>query len=866
MSKFARNMSILIVVIMLGVALASCGKPTPVATEPVVEPTTPPVVEPTAEPVATEPVVTEVVFEEQPFGENLPTEPTIDTPLVVAYQDFSQKFSPFFADTAYDVDVAGMTQIGIMTTDRVGAIVFNAIEGETHAYNGVDYLYKGPADISVKYDEASDTTKYTARLRVGMKFSDGEPVTADDVIFTYYTFLDPSYVGSTSLASYPIVGLKDYQTQTTSEVYDKYFQFAEDIYAAGKDHVHADTDAWTQEQQDDLWARLDAGVKAEVQGIYDYVVANYGNNDFSAQYFNGAVWDEMTDGAKMAFAMRMWGFGGLSCTTEVAAGTDPVKVADCKDPVVFKTAATETVFDLVETFPTLEDYIAEVMAAYGNDIKAAFPYESANAVDVFKDAQGAFIGEWGPKDESMGTEGVPNIAGIKKIDDYTVEVTTNGYEAPAVYSILGLNITPLHYYGDRAKYDYENNMFGFDYGDLSKQQSLTATPMGAGAYKFVKYDNRVVYFEANPYFYRGCPKIREIQFRETQSNEVVTAIQTGTADAGEMSYNKTRYEEVMTYNGNGEMTGPVITSSLVDNLGYGYIGINASTVKVGEDPASDASKDLRKAIATILAVYRDVAIDSYYGAAAAVINYPISNTSWAAPQPTDEGYKIAFSTDVNGNPIYTAEMTQEEKYVAAEQAALAYLEAAGFTVAGGKVTAAPEGAKTSYELIVPGGGTGDHPAFAIITGARDSLANIGMELKINDPADANILWDALDSGQQELWTAAWGSTIDPDMYQVYYSTNIVGVEGSSESNHYHIQDPELDQLIMDARKSDDQNFRKAIYKEALEKIIDWAVEIPTYQRKNVIIFSTERINIESLTPDITTFWGWLNDIELVEMN
>jgi peptide/nickel transport system substrate-binding protein len=221
---------------------------------------------------------------------------------------------------------------------------------------------------------------------------------------------------------------------------------------------------------------------------------------------------------------------------------------------------------------------------------------------------------------------------------------------------------------------------------------------------------------------------------------------------------------------------------------------------------------------------------------------------------------------VNGEPIYTAEMTQEEKYVAAEQAALGFFEAAGFTVEDGKVTAAPEGAKLSYELIVPGDGIGDHPAFAIITGARDSLAKIGMELVINDPADANILWQSLDSGQQELWTAAWGSSIDPDMYQIYHSSNIVGLEGSTEDNHYHITDEELDQLIIDARKSDDQNFRKAVYKEALEKIIEWAVEIPTYQRKNVVIFSTERINIDTLTPDITTFWGWMNDLELVEMN
>ena len=66
-----------------------------------------------------------------------------------------------------------------------------------------------------------------------------------------------------------------------------------------------------------------------------------------------------------------------------------------------------------------------------------------------------------------------------------------------------------------------------------------------------------------------------------------------------MSYNATRYEEVMTYNGNGEMTGPVITSSLVDNLGYGYIGINASTVNINDEWGSEASKNLCKAFATV---------------------------------------------------------------------------------------------------------------------------------------------------------------------------------------------------------------------------------------------------------------------------
>ena len=177
---------------------------------------------------------------------------------------------------------------------------------------------------------------------------------------------------------------------------------------------------------------------------------------------------------------------------------------------------------------------------------------------------------------------------------------------------------------------------------------------------------------------------------------------------------------------------------------------------------------------------------------------------------------------------------------------------------------APEGGKTEFEVIIPADGQGDHPSYMVLTMARDALEKIGITLIINDPADSNVLWDALDSGQQELWCAAWGSTIDPDMYQVYHGDNIVGKNGT-DSNHYHINDEELNELIMEARTSDDQSFRKATYKQCLDIICDWAVEIPAYQRQNCIIFSTERINIDTLTPDITTFWGWMNDLEQVEM-
>ncbi|MHC1786318.1 MAG: ABC transporter substrate-binding protein [Christensenellales bacterium] len=772
---------------------------------------------------------------------------TSETPLVVAYSPFSQKFSPFFGDTAYDMDVAGMTQISLMTTDRMGGIVYNAIEGETIPYNGKDYVYTGAADLKVAFDKEANVTTYTAKLREGMKFSDGEPVTADDVIFTYYVFLDPSYVGSTTLNSYPIIGLNDYRTQTTSAVYEKYATLADGIQAAGVDHVWAEGDGWTKEQQDDYWAALKANWVADVQSIIDTVFANYVS---MAPDVTGYTAEEIAakEELKTVLGMAVWGFG------------------EVKDKVL--TTKSGKTFDLnLEVFPTLDDYYTETYLAYAGDAAAYAGTESPNGTDVVGVTKEGFIGAWGPKDDSMGGTGIPNISGIKKLDQYTVEVKTEGYAAPAVYSILGLQVAPLHYYGDKALYDYDNNQFGHPFGDLSIASGKSANPLGAGAYKFVKYDNRIVYFEANENYYKGAPKTKYIQFKETASAEVPTGVSSGVVDAGEMNGTKANFETIASLNTNKEITGDVVTTSKVDNLGYGYIGLNADTVNVGGEPASDASKNLRKAFATVLAAYRAVAYDSYYGEAASVINYPISNTSWAAPQPTDPDYKVAFSVDVDGNDIYTSDMTAEQRYEAALEAAKGFFIAAGYTFddASGKFTAAPEGAKLAYEVIIPGDGTGNHPSFAVLTGTKGLLEQVGITLTINDPADSNILWNALDGGTQEMWTAAWGATIDPDMYQIYNSKNIVGL-GGSDSNHYHIADEQLDKLIDDARQSDDQAYRKAVYKEALDLIVDWAVEVPAYQRQNCIIFSSQRIKMDTVTPDITTFWGWMNDIELIEMN
>ena len=216
------------------------------------------------------------------------------------------------------------------------------------------------------------------------------------------------------------------------------------------------------------------------------------------------------------------------------------------------------------------------------------------------------------------------------------------FDATSIYK-FALSVSPMHYYGDKAKYDYDKNMFGFTKGDLSSVRAKTTTPMGAGPYKFVSFENGIVLFERNENYYKGIPKIKYIKFQEvTNEADKVAGIASGTIDISNPSVNDEILQSIKDANPNKELTGDVITYNAVDNLGYGYIGINANNVKVGQDPASDASKALRKAFATLFAVYRDTVIASYYGERAQVIQYPISNTSWAAPRPSDSDYAIAY--------------------------------------------------------------------------------------------------------------------------------------------------------------------------------------------------------------------------------
>lgn len=710
--------------------------------------------------------------------------------LVAASNHFEGKFSPFFAASAEDQHIVDMTQIVLLSTDRVGAIVENGIEGETRSYNGTDYLYTGTSDVVVT-ENADGTVYYDFTLRDDLVFSDGTPVDIDDVIFSMYVLSDPTYDGSITLYSQPILGMDAYRSgmATLSTL----------LAAAGRDNT--DFSKWTEEQQTAFWAAIDEGGTAFAQEIVDYCVAAGLNEE-----------------GDVAASAANWGFDGLAAD---ATATDFFMAIGENYGWNFSAMEAETAGS------ALADLIPEDVYNY-----STVGVETGSSADY--------------------------IEGIQRTGDYTMRVVATEIAANMIYQ-FNMPIAPLHYYGDESLYDYDNHSFGFNKGDLSAVRSKTTQPLGAGAYTFKDYSNGTVYLEANPTYFKGEPKVKNLNFLETLEDDKVVGIEAGTIDIGDPSYSSEVRNQITEYNGGDDtFDGSVVTIKLYDFLGYGYIALSAENIKVGDDPASDASKDLRKAIATVISAYRNEGIDSYYGDTASVINYPISSTSWAAPQVTDDGYQVAYSVDVDGNPIYTDGMDAQARYDAALQAALGYFEAAGYTVTDGKLTAAPEGAKLGYQVNIGANGQGDHPSFLLLKNAADALASIGFTLTVNDITTASELYQTYQSGVAEMWAAAWSATPDPDMYQLYHS--------KGATNYYKINDADLDDLIVAARQSTDQTYRKGLYTAAMEIILDWGVEIPIYQRSECYIFSTERVNISTLTPDMTPYWTWMDEVETIEMN
>ncbi|MGG3624423.1 ABC transporter substrate-binding protein [Bacillus gobiensis] len=120
-------------------------------------------------------------------------------------------FNPIFYSSSYENNILQFTHDGLITQN-----------------DKLEFL----PSLAKDWDLSEDQTSVTFTLNEGVKWQDGEPFTANDVVFTYKTISDPDYVAAGGIRTDYVVRLKGYQDYSTGKT-DKF----EGVVADGDNKV-----------------------------------------------------------------------------------------------------------------------------------------------------------------------------------------------------------------------------------------------------------------------------------------------------------------------------------------------------------------------------------------------------------------------------------------------------------------------------------------------------------------------------------------------------------------------------------------------------------------------------------------------------
>lgn len=800
---------------------------------------------------------------------------------VIMTEQLDGLFNPFFYTSAPDGTIVAMTQIGMLSSKYV--------DGEVQVAYGED-----EAVVVKDYDivENGDTTTYTFVVKNGIKFSDGQPLTMEDILFNYYVYLDPVYTGSNTLYSTDIVGLAEYRTQTVGSASDDSDNL---IASQASSRASARLNELINLFNSEIKASStkEVGYEAMKNAIAGYSVSNgyktaISNNpdevtnknlledyEYALKLFKEELETDYT-GAQESYIDEPYSSyeefkNEVFCFmyTEGYVEVEYAEGADGKKDHTKIEKLTPAYPSNITTKEAAIEYIYNDKIARELNIILQYWATAATLNTEFTAKAKEVILHENVSDD--GTLAVKNISGIVSLghtdkagstitvngnsykvasahnadgtvtnaDEYDVlQITINGIDPKAIWN-FAITVAPQHYYGEGSKVgvDIANSKFGVEFAsfdfmtDIIQSTRNIKLPMGAGSYKATNtansdapsesefYTNNVVYFKANEHFNTvGAgienAKIEKIRYQVVSSANAIAALEEGNVHYISPSLTTDNYEKLEALSSKGMIT---LTE---DQLGYGYIGINAAKVN---------DINLRKAI--MCAMNTSLALDYYRAGTAEQIFWPMSKVSWAYPKGSD-------ATD-NGHDYPPLGTWSED---IAKKNIEKYMQEAG-------VSAGDSDLKVKFTIA--GSSLQDHPTYKVFRDAAALLNSLGWDVEV--VCDTQAL-TKINTGSLEVWAAAWSSALDPDMYQVYHKDstatstlawgyNYLKTSGTAEETQ--ILD-ELSDLIDKARETNDQSVRANLYKDAMSRILDLAIELPVYQRSVLYAYNSNVISSSSL--------------------
>lgn len=789
-------------------------------------------------------------------------------PLTFSISALDGTFNPFFTTSATDSEIAHFTQISMLNTTNDGQVAC----GEDEPTVVLDYNITSYNESGEVADSDPAYTTYKFVIKNGIKFSDGVDLTIDDVLFNLYVYLDPMYSGSSTIYSIDIRGLKAYR-YNDSKIEDGTTSDMESSFIADAMQRYSNLLTWSRKEMEETEQILKdveackAQFKKDLQtdwttyeGQIESSYKEYSfTEDWESFYLNegliGIVYGLNDKGNSVAKKDENGKYitdlnENPDYATEINAyASDEARISEYM-------AEYSVGRDLAISYIKKDFAIDKVYNTYAGDktiqgngiqtILVGMTTGSTMIDEWTKEAQSAYYKnvDNNVKDISgINTEKVTSFNGVNKVDLKGVEhdvlsITINGIDPKAIWS-FGYAVAPMHYYSDAATLaDKDKYPFGVRARDkeffdtVLNSYAKNALPVGAGAYRASNengnassnpaevvakdfWKGKKVYFQRNDYFYtvgEGIEnaKIKRIIYEEVSENNILNRLLAGEIDYGTPSATPD--------NKKAAQAESFLSVIQYKTNGYGYVGINPKFVK---------DIEVRRAI--MMALDTSSVIGQYYGGTMAEVIYrPMTKLSWAYPEDCTPYYQY----DPTGLKI-------EE-----------LVEEAGYTKgADGIYQKGNEKLKFKFTIA---GDTTDHPSYQMFEKARQLLNEHGFEITVG--TDVSAL-KKLSTGGLAVWAAAWTSTIDPDMYQIYHkdtqTTNRKNWNYDEILNTTNYPEEqrivyELSDLIDEGRQTENQQTRAGIYEQALEKIMELAVEFPCYQRMDLAVFNSDVIDAKTM--------------------
>lgn len=785
------------------------------------------------------------------------------TRLVLSSQELDGVFNPFYSSAAPDSNIVGMTQLGMISSDKEGKPSYGADE----ACVVLDY------DTKESVEGGQKRTTYRFVLKNDIKFSNGSPLTMKDVLFNLYVYLDPMYYGSATVYSTDIVGLKEFRTQQHSE--SEQDQFNEQFAALADDRMQRLADAFIFVKEkypaesltdDKMKTELAAFAKDAAAAVpaYETVPADY---ELAKTKFNEQLEKTYNYSVGTARDIKFVGANG-----EVSLTTDTEAFFYNMGFIVWDEKEKEFTYTFGEACKdwSRKRAIEALYSTYvPNDMQSVIysgdTYYELSTYFANLEKQKYF--------EGLGDEKITNISGITfanrtagttvngveyavptynddgsvKTGNEVLQIVINDVDPKAIWN-FAFSVAPMYYYSNAeeiAKFDYENH-FGVRYGDVTfmdeviKDPTKIGVPVGAGPYKATTQtgdsanvdatsfkSHNVVYFERNDHFLFDV-KIKYVNYQVVSTNLQLESLYSGGVHFVEPSCKQDIINDLGKHKRDGYSYNTVMTN------GYGYIGINAEKVP---------NLDVRRAI--MHAVNTQLCVDYYFGYSF-FISRPMTKASWAYPGESDAAGQY-YKFDATGET--SRKLVADAGYVKNAKGVLYH----------------PSTGDTLDYVFTIAGDTMDHPAYNALKQASEILNKIGIKVEVK--TDLNAL-KKLSNGDLTVWAAAWGASVDPDMFQVYHKNSTAGSVNNwgyraIKKNPGGKYNRELDMvnalsdIIDEARETLDEKVRKEKYAAALDKVMELAVELPAYQRSDLFAYNTKIIDESTLTPksELTPYNG-----------